>query len=198
MYLENGWRTFNFLKGLFLISPQKWDSDIKPLFLCRDLSSEEEFLRLFHQVTGQASNTPVLVSTIKKNRIYDLKNTLVYEDVLPTFRKCKHARIPLGIISNQTSLYEISYFNSVLPSYVDAMVFSNRLGVRKPHKLMYLEFCRQMGVEPNEVLMIGDSYAHDYCMPLSIGMKAVHLDRSQQNKVSPTTINTLHDIFDFL
>jgi len=36
---------------------------------------------------------------------------------------------------------------------------------------------REMGLEPSEMLHVGDNWKKDYIMPCEVGIKALHLDR---------------------
>ena len=42
----------------------------------------------------------------------------------------------------------------------------------------YLAICQEMGVSPNEVVHVGDSFQFDFLVPKELGIHAFHLDRS--------------------
>ncbi|MCE5324216.1 HAD family hydrolase [bacterium] len=71
------------------------------------------------------------------------------------------------------------YFESVtkaLPEVVaasDAIVLSCLSGSRKPDKYNFGLVVKELGVEPGECVMIGDTYTHDIRPALEMGMKAI-------------------------
>jgi putative hydrolase of the HAD superfamily len=45
----------------------------------------------------------------------------------------------------------------------------------------YLQVCREMNVEPNEVVHVGDNWQFDFLNPKQIGINAFYLDRTGNN-----------------
>ena len=80
----------------------------------------------------------------------------------------------IGVVSN-------THDPDMVPSMLAAMgladsmsivVLSVEHGVRKPHPSIYARCVDELGVEPAEVLFVGDSYAPDYEAPRRAGMHA--------------------------
>lgn len=71
------------------------------------------------------------------------------------------------------------YYESVekaLPGVIgaaDAIVLSCRTGARKPNPDNFLFALSELGVEPEQAVMIGDTYSHDILPALELGMGAV-------------------------
>jgi len=59
----------------------------------------------------------------------------------------------------------------------------------------YSEMCRKLGVEPRQVLHVGDNLQFDYIEPASIGIKAFHLDREGKAN-NPDALRDLTQIID--
>ena len=82
----------------------------------------------------------------------------------------------LGIVSNTTTRAELlsgMLANFGLLPYFDAVVYSSREGVRKPHPDVYEAALRQMAVEPSAALFVGDRLREDVLGPQSLGMRGV-------------------------
>lgn len=93
----------------------------------------------------------------------------------------------LGLISNyygnvETVLQEISirkYFNSIVDSAV--------VGIRKPDPKIFDIALNELGVNPNDAIMIGDSYNNDIVPAKSIGCKTIWLKNkgwTEQNEIN--------------
>ena len=61
----------------------------------------------------------------------------------------------------------------------------------------YISICRQLGVEPAQVVHIGDNYQFDFLEPGSIGIRAFHLDREGRSD-SPKSLRNLAQLTELL
>ncbi|MHB9037824.1 MAG: HAD family hydrolase [Armatimonadota bacterium] len=87
----------------------------------------------------------------------------------------KSRGLKIGLLSDIWNPYYASVENA-LPHVVeaaDAIVLSCRSGSRKPSKDNFELVIKQLGVEPSEAVMIGDTYTHDIQPALELGMRAV-------------------------
>ncbi|MBD3308849.1 HAD-IA family hydrolase [candidate division KSB3 bacterium] len=99
-----------------------------------------------------------------------------------TFLKRRGYRI--GVVSNVSTYHKDPFFRFGLDRLVDAAVFSCDVGIIKPETAIYLEACNRLGVTPKEVVFVGDSYKMDVKIPLSLGMKAIHISKSSRENLS--------------
>ncbi len=60
-----------------------------------------------------------------------------------------------------------------LVRYFDGFVFSDEVGRSKPHRRMFEDAARQMGVELAEIVHVGDRDHNDVKGPKALGMKAI-------------------------
>ena len=60
-----------------------------------------------------------------------------------------------------------------LADHLDVMVFSDEVGVCKPDPGIYLNCCRQLGVDPSEAMHVGDSLVADVGGAGAVGMATV-------------------------
>lgn len=63
-----------------------------------------------------------------------------------------------------------------LPKAPDALVLSFEAGLMKPQAEIYRLVCRQLGLEPDQVLFVGDSLEADVHGPQAAGLFAMHID----------------------
>jgi putative hydrolase of the HAD superfamily len=73
---------------------------------------------------------------------------------------------------------------------VQHLVISSEVGWRKPAAAFYREVCRRSGLEPEQILLVGDDRINDYEGARSAGLQAVLLDPAgksatrQENRIT--------------
>ncbi|MEZ0394631.1 MAG: HAD family hydrolase [Desulfurococcaceae archaeon] len=106
---------------------------------------------------------------------------LVFNDVSEAL-DILHARgHRLGVLGN-VLLWPGAYTRTLLEraglsKYFEFMLFADEIGFQKPEREAFIKFCERAGVAPEDVVHVGDSVAEDVGGPLSVGMKAVLIDR---------------------
>jgi putative hydrolase of the HAD superfamily len=83
----------------------------------------------------------------------------------------------LGLLSNYSLSAAItqSLRRLGLASYFDDVVVSADLGLVKPHPELFREAARRLGLEPGEVLFVGDNPRADIAGAAAVGMRTAHL-----------------------
>lgn len=117
--------------------------------------------------------------------------------------ECLRKRYPMVLVSN---FY--GNVNSVLNSYgvdhyFNEVVESAVVGVRKPDPKIFELGVKALGMNPGEVLVIGDTYKKDILPSLAIGCKAIWIKGkgwtdSDDAQDYPYIIKNLHDLEDCL
>ncbi len=79
---------------------------------------------------------------------------------------CSNAPFPPEMMLRQVE-------NNGIAALMDAVVFSSRLGRRKPAPEVYQATLEAVGVEAERALFVGDRVREDYEGPRSVGMRAV-------------------------
>ena len=64
---------------------------------------------------------------------------------------------------------------SVLPDAPDAVIHSYEVGLVKPDPAIFHVVCDRLGVQPAEILFVGDTQLADIDGPQAIGMSAMHI-----------------------
>jgi len=86
---------------------------------------------------------------------------------------------PKAIVSNGQRVFselEVRYFG--LYELFDLVIFSSDLSHKKPDPRIFLEAIRQLDMQPEEVLCIGDNFENDIVPAIKLGMKAMHIEEA--------------------
>lgn len=108
---------------------------------------------------------------------------MIYDDVLPTLKTMQSCGIRIIATSNWDDRLRPLLVSLGLASYFEFILVSGEEGVHKPDPELFLRASRRLGVDPGEILHIGDSLSEDVAGATAAGCQAVHLVRD----VSATT-----------
>ena len=109
------------------------------------------------------------------NRIDRFRRALmnIEDGVLGTLARIRADGKLLGLISN-ADVNEIQGWNdSPLNEYFDSVIFSCNVGYMKPEKEIYLRCLRELDVEPEEALYVGDGGSDELRGAKEVGMTTV-------------------------
>jgi len=81
----------------------------------------------------------------------------------------------LGVVSNFYGNLEIVLEEARLSELFDVVIDSNRVGVRKPDRKIFLLALTRLGLPANQVIFVGDSLERDVYPAADAGMKAIWL-----------------------
>jgi len=100
-----------------------------------------------------------------------------FDDTLPTLHSLSERGLRLAIASNfDHRLHPICDGIATLGLFEKRFI-SSELGFRKPSKQFYQTVVDTLKVDAEQILMVGDSLINDVEGALSVGMKAVLIDR---------------------
>lgn len=100
----------------------------------------------------------------------------LYSDVEPCLKGLDGYR--LGVLSNGDSDQQRKKLRETgLSEYFEEVVISGDLGISKPDKRIFEEMIELMGVEPPEILYIGDDYEADFLGAYDAGINPCLIDR---------------------
>jgi putative hydrolase of the HAD superfamily len=92
------------------------------------------------------------------------------------------SRYRLGVVTNfddTATAYDILVRHGIAP-WLDTVVISEALGLRKPHPAMARAGVRGLGLSPGEVLMVGDTWDEDVAGARAAGVDAAWIDARGQ------------------
>lgn len=112
-----------------------------------------------------------------------------YEDT----KALNEIEVPIGILSNfNTTLGEklIHFFG---PIFKDVFV-SETIGMAKPSTEFYQYALDKIGIEPNEIVYVGDSFKLDYQPAIELGITTFVIDRDGFYPENERIIHSLLDL----
>jgi HAD superfamily hydrolase (TIGR01549 family) len=135
--------------------------------------------QLWLRGAGVASLEPAEFATRMQGRMIEEPHRLFepFSDVEPAFEILKIKDVKVCALSNWDFTLE-----AVLAAYswraqLDYIVPCLVYGVHKPNPESYRLLTELTGIEPNEILHVGDSMVDDCIAPKSVGLSARHIDR---------------------
>jgi HAD superfamily hydrolase (TIGR01509 family) len=164
-----GWRAYREL--FWTLPPWKW-----PMARRAALTEPVPTISEFHRRVG-----------VRRGRGPEHFETLVAEDVaaielfadsIPALLEARARGLSLALLSNLAAPYKQPVFDLGLAEHFDHLVFSCDVGLAKPDPKIYEHLARTLGLEPAQVLMIGDTRSDDVAGAEEAGLHALHIDRS--------------------
>nr|WP_299408619.1 HAD family hydrolase [Acaryochloris sp. IP29b_bin.148] len=136
---------------------------------------------------------PVLAADLNqlylKHRFEDIE---LYPDVIPGLDVLKDF-FSIGLLSNGNGYPE----KCGLSGYFDFVIFSQDIGVEKPHAEIFLSTCRQAGCQPWQLIHIGDSLESDVAGANGVGAISVWLNRKgEQNRSEIVPTFEIHSLLE--
>jgi putative hydrolase of the HAD superfamily len=86
---------------------------------------------------------------------------------------------PKVVVSNGQRVFsekEMRYFS--LYDRFQSVIFSSDFGQKKPDPRIFLEAVRLLGLEPEEIMCIGDNFDNDIAPAARLGMRALHIEEA--------------------
>lgn len=106
----------------------------------------------------------------------ELRSIVLFNDAIPVLTQLKQSGYKLAICSNLAAPYAPP-IEQLLPFRLDSYGWSFEVGTVKPDPKIYHQVCQQLGLQPEEVLMVGDTLEADVLGPRSIGMRSIQIVR---------------------
>ena len=124
------------------------------------------------------------------------------EDARPTLEKL-YKKYPMVLVSNFYGNVETVLADFDLRKYFKTIVESAVVGIRKPDPRIFMLGVEALGLQPQEVLVVGDSYKKDIVPAETIGCRVAWLKGKgwtdeEDAVVHPSIIKKLSDIEDSL
>lgn len=107
---------------------------------------------------------------------------VLYEDALEVLTELRNSGLKLGMITDNSSVdsHEFILGRFGLHRFFDSILVSSRVGVRKPHKAIFMQSLRELGVEAADAVYVGDAPERDVVGAVNAGMKSIWVDRGDK------------------
>ncbi|WP_307871947.1 HAD family hydrolase [Micromonospora sp. U21] len=128
------------------------------------------------------------------------KSWRVFDDVEETLTAIHRAGLQTAVLTNGTIEQQNDKLARVgLAGRVGPVYTAEELGAAKPASEAYLAACQRWGLLPTAVLHVGDRYDLDVEAARSAGLRAVHLDRTNERPIdTPDRIVSLSELIRLL
>jgi putative hydrolase of the HAD superfamily len=130
-----------------------------------------------HSFAGMASVSDALFDAIYE-RFSAPRSWLIYDDVIPTLQKLETIGVKLAVVSNWDDRLRPLLEKLGLATYFDEILVSSLVGAHKPDKRIFHRAAESLGVRPEKILHIGDSWKEDVEGARAAGSKALRIRRS--------------------
>ncbi len=144
--------------------------------------------------------SPLVIESLSNQYIQFLPgfNNLL-EDTQETLQYL-HPSYKLHIITNGFEEVQHNKLkNSQISPFFNTVTTSEEAGVKKPHPEIFYLALKKSGANPQNSLMIGDSYEADILGAKNIGMRSVFFDYYQREEEFPALkIKKLNELKDYL
>lgn len=149
----------------------------------------EDFHKVQAEMTADLMKKPVewVKESIDRD-IYlqwtrSLKGVKCFHGVREVVCEVKDMGYKVAALSDFPILDKLKYFN-LHDLFEDTAFCTEDSGYLKPHKKAFLYVCEHLGVKPEEVLYVGNSFPYDVIGSKNVGMKAAHVAwKSPKNEI---------------
>jgi putative hydrolase of the HAD superfamily len=147
----------------------------------KHLSEIEDVLTLYPlaicTVAGVSASPEIHLKVIHRVLQGFSSRTVLYEDVAPMLEELKKRNYVLGIITNADQSV-IKLIDSLgLSRYLKAIITSEQAGAEKPDAAIFNAAYAQTGLQPDEMVYVGDQYKSDVVGAQKAGSRGILLDR---------------------
>jgi len=143
-----------------------------------ELDHDEELWILFTQriIEGMGGVGDTYAAAAEMTRAWEQADHFeLYPDVLGTVAELRGQGLKVGLLSNTAR--DLDLFVAHHGLAVDALLTSRSHGKTKPHASIFRGLLDLLDVLPEEAVMVGDSVDDDIDGALSVGMRALLVDR---------------------
>jgi putative hydrolase of the HAD superfamily len=154
--------------------------------------SREAWMELVDEVFGGLTTEPPSTTFFPKlyDRFADPEAWRIYDDVVPTLDELAARKIRLGVISNWDERLRGLLRDLNLERYFESIIVSCEIGFPKPSPVIFRHAAAKMGVPPQAVLHVGDSFEMDVEGARAAGFHAVQIHRTAE----PPTVNEVRSL----
>lgn len=129
---------------------------------------------------------------------WDYADLALYPDVEETLTILKSKGIKIGIVTNGFRYdYEQILEKLDLSDQFEVVVGADACNCGKPDTGIFLYAVDKLGLEPREVVFVGNEYRYDYIGALRAGLKPLLIDREDKISENVDVIKSLTDVLNY-
>jgi putative hydrolase of the HAD superfamily len=190
-------------KGLLTVTPELIHSRVKEedheSLDYRSRPLEERLRRIFGLEASTATGE-LLLEMCNRFMTPIFARGKCYEDTLPALKELRSKGVKACIVSNTSwgspaELWRSEIRRLGLDSLIDSNVFDRDVGWRKPSERIFKFAMKNLGVQPDECLFVGDEPKWDLIGPRAVGIEAILIDRKGDIRhAEGKSIKSLHEL----
>ncbi|WP_440161538.1 HAD family hydrolase [Alkalicoccobacillus gibsonii] len=110
------------------------------------------------------------------------KESVAFPGLTRMLNELKQKHFKIGIITNGRDFYQRNKIDSLgITSYMDVIVTSGELGIKKPDPAIFLYGLGKLEVQPEQAIFVGDDLTKDIVPAKSLGMRTILMGSHQVN-----------------
>jgi putative hydrolase of the HAD superfamily len=160
-----------------------WSGDIDGMEHVEQSQSREHYLTwqrdrliaMLHEADVHPGQHEAILADLQAGRAVRVLEA--YDEVPEVLGELRARGVTLAICSNWDWDLEPAVAEAGLEGWFDTLVSSAWAGARKPHPRIYRYLLEQSGLDPAEILFVGDTWGPDVEGPLAAGMTPAYLER---------------------
>ena len=145
---------------------------------CVELPTRERFRRTLERCSCAADTLAEAAEDLSRAHMGMIVGATVFPPSHAAVLAQARAAGGVGLVSNfddTGSAYEILRRHEILP-HLDTVVVSEALGLRKPHPALVRVGLRGLGLDPTDVLFVGDTFHEDVVAAREAGVDCAWID----------------------
>jgi len=183
-----------------------WNSFVVESNLGRLASTADRVKRVL-QTLHVEQNDRLIADIVSAEHEFLRTGIRLFDDVLGTLRELRERGFRLGLITNASKSVEIVIETTALSAYLDCIVVSSHVGVRKPAPAIFTMALEKLGLKAPACVFVGDGNDGELDGAHRVGMITVRIDRGRGKYVATRdsslqsvkhTIRSLSQIWDVL
>jgi len=171
----------------------------------------QHYNKLVHRLDPTGEQTPnvdlVVAAGVSAYHDTKFRSLEPFADVPAALDYCKQRGWIVGVLSHgwtskqAEKLIRLGIAHQFDPS---AIFISEKIGINKPNPKLYVRAAEELGLDPHEMVYVGDSPAHDVAPARSLGMTTVWARRASKWQSTPEqvgadyVVDTFEELVEFL
>ena len=142
-----------------------------------EIPVEKSLPRLLDKLMVERKHRPPVFDLVRRFFALEVDSWVLFPRVHEMLADVRASGLRMGVLSNARSDWAIREITTRLDiaKYFDAIVTSAGVGFRKPRPEPFREVLKELGLEPSEVVMIGNSLQADISGARALGLKTVRV-----------------------
>lgn len=133
--------------------------------------------RVTHRLDPTVDDARILAAVESRRRRFKLGLVEVEEQILEALDRLRAAGIRTALVSDAGADDVDSWEHSPLKTRFDAIVFSYKLGIRKPDARIYKHALEAIGAVPADAVFVGDGGSDEHRGARAVGLQTVLVTR---------------------